>query len=76
MPYDKIEELPDRIRANLPEHAQHIFLEAYNNAWKEYSKPEDRRQESTREETAIKVAWAAVKKKYQKNEVNGNWERK
>lgn len=76
MPYNKIDELPDSVRNNLPEHAQHIFLKAYNNAWEKYSKPEDRRGKSSREETAMKIAWAAVKKEYTKNENSGRWEKK
>jgi cation transport regulator len=76
MPYNKIEDLPESIRANLPEHAQHIFLETYNNAWDKYSKPEDRRGASSQEETAMKIVWSAVKKDYEKNEKSGRWERK
>ena len=76
MPYEKIQELPESVRNNLPEHAQHIFLEAYNHAWEEYSRPEDRRGKASREEVARKVAWAAVKKEYLKNEQTGKWERK
>ena len=76
MPYNRIEELPDSVRKNLPEHAQHIFLEAYNNAWQQYSNPSERRGESSLEETAMKVAWAAVKKEYTKNERTGKWESK
>ncbi|MDN4073611.1 ChaB family protein [Fictibacillus terranigra] len=57
MPYDSIKELPDQVRDNLPHHAQEIFKEAFNSASEEYKE----------EETAFKVAWSAVKKKYEKN---------
>ncbi len=67
MPYDSISGLPDSVRNNLPKHAKEIYLEAYNSAWEQYAKAEDRRGDDTREETAHKVAWAAVKKKYKKN---------
>jgi cation transport regulator len=66
MPYDKISDLPDSVKNNLPKHAQEIYFEAYNNAFEQYAKAEKRRDDSTREETAHKVAWAAVKKKYKK----------
>jgi cation transport regulator len=72
MPYDKLSELPDSVRDNLPKHAQEIYKEAYNSAWDQYKDPEDRRGDATREETAHRVAWAAVKHKYEKNEQD-NW---
>lgn len=66
MPYDSNSELPDSVRNNLPSHAQEIYRNAFNSAWEEYRKPEDRRGDSDREETAHKVAWSAVKKEYHK----------
>jgi cation transport regulator len=76
MPYDKIKELPDSVRDNLPKHAQEIYMEAYNSAWDQYKDPDDRRGEASREETAHKVAWNAVKKKYEKDEKSGEWKEK
>ena len=75
MPYDKLEDLPERVKDNLPTHAQEIFLEAFNNAWEQYKDPEHRRGNESREETTFKVAWAAVKKEYQKNS-SGKWVKK
>lgn len=66
MPYKDLDDLPDQVTNNLPKHAQEIYLAAYNNAWDEYKKPEDRADDASREETSHKVAWAAVKKKYEK----------
>ena len=74
MPYTTISHLPENVKNVLPKHAQEIFLEAYNSAWDEYDKPSERRGNSSREETAFRVAWAAVKKKYEKNDSNGTWE--
>jgi cation transport regulator len=74
MPYDQISDLPDSVRDNLPKHAQEIFKEAYNNAWDQYSDPEDRRGDASREETANRVAWSAVKDEYEKND-DGKWVR-
>ncbi len=76
MPYKDIDDLPDRVRENLPKHAQEIYLEAFNNAWDQYAKPEERRGDASREETAHKVAWSAVKKVYVKNEKTGEWKKK
>ena len=66
MPYQKISDLPDSVKDNLPKHAQEIYMAAYNSAWEEYDEPEERRGDSAHEETAHRVAWAAVKKKYKK----------
>lgn len=75
MPYDKLSDLPDSVRDNLPEHAQEIYQKAYNSAWDQYDEPEERRGDATREETAHRVAWAAVKKVYEKNDKD-RWVRK
>ncbi|MBI4219330.1 MAG: ChaB family protein [Chloroflexi bacterium] len=66
MPYRTTAELPDSVKNNLPQKAQEIYMEAYNSAWDRYDKPEERRGDATREDTAHKVAWAAVKQKYEK----------
>ncbi len=75
MPYHNLADLPDSVRDNLPEHAQEIYMEAYNSAWDEYDAPEDRRGDASHEETAHKVAWSAVKNVYEKND-EGRWVRK
>ncbi len=75
MPYQKNADLPESVQNVLPEHAQDIYREAYNNAWKEYDEPEERRGGRTREETAHAVAWSAVEKVYEKND-KGEWVRK
>ncbi len=62
MPYTSIRDLPLSLHSHLPEHAQEIYRSAFNNAWSEY---EDRGV-ALREQIAHRVAWAAVKRKYQK----------
>jgi len=62
MPYEKLADLPDSVRNNLPEHAQEIYKEAYNSAEEQYGE----------ESRAHRVAWSAVERKYEKDE-NGNW---
>ena len=74
MPYDRLSDLPDSVRDNLPKHAQEIYREAFNHAYDEYSDPDKRRGHAGREETAHKVAWSAVKKTYEKE--NGRWVKK
>lgn len=76
MPYERRSDLPEQVRENLPAHAQDIYKEAYNSAWDEYKDPEDRRDDASREEVAHRVAWAAVKKKYEKDERSGRWRAK
>lgn len=66
MPYDTLSELPDSVKNSLPKHGQEIYKEAYNNAWDEYADPKDRKGNASQEETAHRVAWSAVKKKYEK----------
>lgn len=66
MPYDKRSELPEQVKDNLPRHAQEIWKEAYNSAHEQYSDQDDTQQ------TAARVAWSAVKNKYNKND-EGEW---
>jgi cation transport regulator len=63
MPYEKLTDLPDSVRDNLPKHAQEIYQEAYNSAEEQYDE-EDRRH---------RVAWSVVKEKYEKDEDSGEW---
>ena len=75
MPYERITDLPESVRDNVPRHAQEIYKEAFNSAWNQYDKPEERRGDASREETAHKVAWAAVKEKYEKG-ADDHWHAK
>lgn len=75
MPYSKVSELPDSVTNVLPGHAQDIYKEAFNSAWEQYDEPGERRDDASREETAHRVAWSAVKQKYEKGE-DGKWHKK
>ena len=66
MPYDRNADLPKSVQDNLPSHAQTIYREAFNSAFDEYRSAKDRRGDASREETAHKVAWNAVKQKDRK----------
>jgi cation transport regulator len=74
MPYRNKDELPESIKHVLPTGAQSIYIEAFNHAFEEYKSPSKRRAARSREETAHRVAWAAVKKTYEKK--NGKWQKK
>ena len=60
MPYDDNFELPSSVRSHLPQHAQDIYREAFNHAFSAHTG--DPRQE----EAAHRIAWAAVKRRYEK----------
>ena len=75
MPYKSRNELPDSVKDSLPAHAQDIYKEAFNNAYKQYKEKKDRRDDASREEVAHRVAWNAVKQKYEKGS-NGKWHKK
>lgn len=76
MPYKTNSSLPDSVKDHLPDHAQDIYREAFNHALEEYKHAKDRRDDSSQEEVAHKVAWHAVKNKYVKDEDTGNWKAK
>jgi cation transport regulator len=77
MPKDKSkEDLPESVKNVLPEHAQEIYKAAHNNALEQYEDPKKRKGDASLEETAHKVAWAAVKEKYEKDEKTGKWKEK
>jgi cation transport regulator len=64
MSFNSNSELPKKVQNRLPESAQDIFREAYNNALEHYSDPKRLKFGDTQEETCYKAAWAAVKEKF------------
>ncbi len=62
MPYDKLTDLPDSVRNNLPKRTQEIYRAAFNSAEDQYGE----------ESRAHRVAWSAVENKYEKSD-KGNW---
>lgn len=75
MPYQTRHELPDSVKNVLPAHAQDIYLAAFNSAWDEYKEKKDRKDNSSHEELSHKVAWSAVKQKYEKGH-DDKWHKK
>jgi cation transport regulator len=75
MPFNSTNDLPDSVRNVLPDHAQDIYKEAFNSAYDQYKDPDERRDDASREEVAHRVAWNAVKQKYEKGG-DGMWHKK
>ncbi|MEH2354517.1 MULTISPECIES: ChaB family protein [unclassified Nostoc] len=65
MPYNKIDELSEEIKGQLPEHAQQIFVAAFNAA----------QSDALSEEGALDIAWNSVKNEYEPGN-DGKWQRK
>ena len=65
MPYRSNADLPATVREHLPSHAQEIYRAAFNHAFAAHTN--DTRQE----EIAHRIAWAAVKRSYVKD--NDRW---
>ena len=76
MPYKRKSELPASVRDNLPGRAQDIYRKAFNSAWETYDDPKQRRGDTSQEQTAHRVAWAAVKKEFEQDEDSGEWKPK
>lgn len=75
MPYRSKQELPDSVQHVLPAHAGEIYKEAFNSARDQYKDKDERRDDASREETAHKVARAAVKNSYEKGD-DDKWHKK
>lgn len=75
MPYNSVSKLPESVRNVLPDHAQDIYKETFNSAYEQYKDPKERRGDADREETAHRVAWAAVKQSYEKGD-DDKWHKK
>lgn len=56
MPYATNADLPATVRKYLPRHAQEIYRSAFNEAYARYG--------VEHEDTAHRIAWAAVKRRY------------
>jgi cation transport regulator len=65
MPYESNLDLPPSIRDHLPDHARSIFRAAFNAAFEAHA------TDLRREEAAHRIAWAAVKRSYEK--IGNRW---
>jgi cation transport regulator len=75
MPFNSTDDLPDSVKNVLPGHAQDIYKEAFNSAYDQYKDPDERRDDASREEVSHRVAWNAVKQKYEKG-ADDKWHKK
>jgi cation transport regulator len=66
MPYRTNLDLPEAVRSHLPEHAQDIYREAFNHAYAGLA------GEADRERRSHMIAWAAVKRRYERG-ADGRW---
>ncbi len=66
MPYATNEDLPPAVQRNLPAGAQDVYRAAFNRAFSHYG--------PWNEAVAHRVAWAAVKRRYEKR--FGVWARR
>jgi cation transport regulator len=58
MPYSTNRDLPPSVRSHLPAHAQDIYRQAFNHAYRAHA------GEADRERRGHLIAWAAVKRSY------------
>lgn len=76
MSYTNIEELPDRVRSELPDDAQECYMRAHNAACARASHAEmsDLTQEAAAND-AERTAWEAVKRVYEVDD-GGKWQKR
>ncbi len=65
MSYESIDDLPKAVREDLPEHAQQLYMKAYNDAHRDQGE----------DDFAEQAAWDAVTAEYEQDEA-GQWHRK
>jgi cation transport regulator len=70
MRYENKSELPPTIRDILPEHAQELYLQAYQKAWDEY---EEGQGYLSRDTMAHQQGYTAVQHEYVQDEGTGKW---
>jgi len=70
--YHSNEDLPVHVTDALPEHAQDIYREAFNNAYNALKQPDDDKSEVGRHDSAARTAWETVKADYHKG-ADGKW---
>jgi len=73
MPYNNNKELPKNVQSHLPKHAQDLYRESYNNAYKKFKNlHKNRNSDEPLEKICHRAAWRSVKKMYARRE-DGNW---
>lgn len=70
--YESIEDLPSTVSDVLPEGAQKIYLEVYNETWDAHAEEEEPGKQG-RDSVAHRKAWTAMRHEYVKDEDTGKW---
>lgn len=65
--YRSISDLPFVCRLNLPEPAQMVYRDAFNQAWQRIDEPRERYR------TAQHHAWSEVRNRFMRDEETGRW---
>lgn len=65
--YRTIDDLPIVCKLNLPEAAQRVYREAFNQAWRNAP------QEQGRHRYAQNHAWIAVRERFERDRETGRW---
>lgn len=74
MRYEKIEDLPESLRDDLPDDAQEIYIEAYRKSWDSFK--EEMGGDLGQEAVAHRDAMHAVKQEFVEDKEKGLWYRK
>lgn len=74
MEYNKIEDLPDTLRASLPKEAQNIYIKVFKKAWDEYE--EEQGGDMDRESVAHRQDMKKVRDEFVFHEDTGEWHRR
>jgi cation transport regulator len=72
MPYDRIDQLPEHIREELPEPAQELYLAAYNRALEKARAMHIEASDAELANIADQAALLKVEEEYQRDE-RGHW---
>ncbi len=71
MVYNTKSELPETLRATLPDEAQTVYMEAYNRAMEGHLPTGG--SDLSNESAAHAVAWNAVEREYERSDSDGKW---
>lgn len=74
MRYEKVEDLPESLRNDLPDEAQEIYIEAYQKSWDSFK--EEMGGDLGQEAVAHRDAMHAVKQEFVEDKEKGLWYRK
>jgi cation transport regulator len=75
MRYETINDLPETLQATLPEEAQKLYIETYNQVWDEYDEI-GHDGNLDRDGVAHQAAWRVVDQEFVQQEGTGRWYRR